>query len=55
MNNWNYINSSGLPRCLEITFSPSKFNTKIIEEKNYPIELDQPNNPLYKDLPIEFI
>ena len=55
VNNWNYINSGGLPRCLEITFSPSKFNTKIIEEKNYPIELDQPNNPLYKDLPIEFI
>ena len=55
VNNWSYISPSGLPRALEITFSPSKFNTEIKEEKKYPIELDQPNNPQFKDLPIEFI
>ncbi len=55
VNNWGYINSDFLPRALEITFSPSKFNTEIKEEKKYPIELDQPNNPQYEDLPIEFI
>jgi hypothetical protein len=54
INNWNYISSSGIPQCLEISFSPSKFNTEIKEEKKYPIELDQPNNPQYEDLPIEF-
>lgn len=32
----------------------SKFNTEIKKEKKYPIELDQPNNPQYEDLPIEF-
>ena len=56
VNNWSYISSSGLPQCLEITFSPKKFNSKLKdEEKKYPILLDQSNNSNFKDLPIEFI
>ena len=56
VNNWGYISSTGLPRALEITFSPKKFNSKLKDEdKKYPISLDQPCNPDFKDIPIEFI
>ena len=55
VNNWDYISSTGLPRALEITFSPKQFNSKLKDEdKKYPISLDQSNAPNMKDLPIEF-
>ena len=55
VNNWDYISSTGLPRALEITFSPKQFNSKLKDEdKKYPISLDQSNVPNMKDLPIEF-
>ena len=55
VNNWDYISSTGLPRALEITFSPKEFNTKLKDEdKKYPISLDQSNELNMKDLPIEF-
>ena len=55
VNNWDYISSTGLPRALEITFSPKQFNSKLKDEDNkYPISLDQSNVPNMKDLPIEF-
>lgn len=55
VNNWGYISPNGFPQCLEITFSPKEFNSKLKDEdKKYPISLDQSNNSNGKDLPLEF-
>tara|TARA_B110001454_G_C12601798_1_gene384782 strand:+ start:39 stop:803 length:765 start_codon:yes stop_codon:yes gene_type:complete len=55
VNNWALINSNNFPRVFELIFSPKDFNKKIInDDKKFPTSMDEPNNPLYKDLPIEF-
>ncbi len=55
VNNWDFTDPNGFPRALELTFSPSQFNKKITNgTKKFPISLDQPNNPLFQDYPIEF-
>ena len=55
VNNWGFITPNRFPQTLELTFSPKQFNKKIINETNkFPISLDQPNNPLFQDHPIEF-
>ena len=56
VNNYCLINPNNFPRVLELTFSSKHFNKKIIQNnKKYPIEMDLPNNHLFKDLPIDFI
>ena len=55
VNNWGFIAPNRFPQTLELTFSPKQFNKKIINEVNkFPTSLDQPNNPLFQDYPIEF-
>ena len=55
VNNWGFITPNRFPQALELTFSPKQFNKKIINETNkFPIPLDQPNNQLLQDYPIEF-
>lgn len=49
------ISPVGVPRALELTFSPQEFNKKMIVEKKYPSALDRPNNINYEDLEVEFI
>jgi len=56
VNNYGLINPNNFPGVLELIFSSTHFNKKIIQNnKKYPIEMDLPNNPLFKDLPIDFI
>ena len=55
VNNWGFVTPNRFPQSLELTFSPKQFNKKITNEsKKFPISLDQPNNPLFQDQPIEF-
>ena len=55
INNWGLLNHDNSPRTIELTFSHKEFNKKIINEnKKFPLPLDEANNPLYQDLPIEF-
>ena len=55
VNNWGFVTPNRFPQSLELTFSPKQFNKKITNEsKKFPISLDQPNNPLFQDHPIEF-
>lgn len=55
VNNWGLINSKKFPSALELTFSPQEY-TQDINGANYslPTTLDQPCNPLFQDMPIEF-
>jgi hypothetical protein len=55
VNNWGIINSKRFPSSIELTFSPEEYNQNIKDEKySFPTVLDQPCNPLFQDLPIEF-
>ena len=55
VNNWGFVTPNRFPQSLELTFSPKQFNKKIINKTNkFPIPLDQPNNQLFQDYPIEF-
>ena len=55
VNNCDFVTDSGFPRALELTFSPKQFNKKITDKtKKFPISLDQPNNQLFQDYPLEF-
>jgi hypothetical protein len=55
INNWGLINSKRFPSAMELTFSANEYNHEIKDEKlSFPRTLDQPCNPLFKDLPIEF-
>ena len=55
VNNWGLTSSKKFPSALELTFSPQEYNQDI-NDINYslPTALDQPCNPLFQDLPIEF-
>ena len=56
VNHSDFVSPSKFPRALELTFSPNEYN-KILDDndKKFPIDLDQPNNPNFPDLPIEFV
>ena len=55
VNNWDFVSPKKFPQALELTFSPRQFNKMIANKtKKFPILLDQPNNPLFQDYPIEF-
>ena len=55
VNNWSFLTKEGFPGSIELTFSHRDFNQKTLDQdKSYPTSLDTPNNPFYKDLPIEF-
>ena len=55
VNNQGFVTPNRFPQSLELTFSPKKFNKKVINETiKFPISLDRPNNPLFQDHPIEF-
>ena len=55
VNNWGLINSKRFPSAMELTFSVNEYNHLIKDEKfSFPRTLDQPCNPIFKDLPIEF-
>jgi len=56
VNNWSFLSSNGFPGAIELTFSHKDFNRDLTDKnKEYPTSLDEPNNPLYKDLTVEFI
>ena len=56
VNHSDFVSPSNFPRALELTFSPNEYN-KILDDndKKFPIDLDQPNNSNFPDLPIEFV
>ena len=55
INNWGLINSNKFPSAIELTFSPTEYNQDMNDTKHsFPTVLDQPCNPLFLDLPIEF-
>ena len=53
-NNWSSISNNGLPIALELSFTLKKNSKPKTTEFNYPNSFDQPNNPNYKDLEIQF-
>ncbi len=55
VNNFSNLNQFDLPQTLELIFCHKEFS-KINKNENinYPLSIDQPNNPEFKDLPIYF-
>ena len=55
VNNFSNLNRFDLPQTLELIFCHKDFS-KINKNENinYPLSIDQPNNPEFKDLPIYF-